>query len=183
MGGGIRLVLMFVPLILILMVATVHAVDDSKPSGAASPQTAALPKTEVHAVQETFHGTTKIVDKYRWLEDSNNPAVEKWVADEMAYTHSVLDPLPGHDAIHQRLTELLSIGSISVPQIGGKYYFYTRRDGMQNQPVLYVREGDSEAKSTAKSEAKGEGKDQRAARAEKRAARKKNAESATESAE
>jgi prolyl oligopeptidase len=155
MGGGIRLVLMFVPLILILMVATVYAVDDSKPSGAASPQTAALPKTEVHAVQETFHGTTKIVDKYRWLEDSNNPAVEKWVADEMAYTRSVLDPLPGHDAIHQRLTELLSIGSISVPQIGGKYYFYTRRDGMQNQPVLYVREGDSEAKS----EAKGGGKD------------------------
>ena len=159
MGGGIRLVLMFVPLILILMVATVHAVDDSKPSGAASPQTAALPKTEVHAVQETFHGTTKIVDKYRWLEDSNNPAVEKWVADEMAYTHSVLDPLPGHDAIHQRLTELLSIGSISVPQIGGKYYFYTRRDGMQNQPVLYVREGDSEARSEAKSEAKGGGRD------------------------
>jgi prolyl oligopeptidase len=51
-----------------------------------------------------------------------------------------LNPLPGRDAIHKRLTELLSIGSISAPMIGGKYYFYTRRDGMQNQPVLYVRE-------------------------------------------
>jgi prolyl oligopeptidase len=41
----------------------------------------------------------------------------------------------------KRLTELLSIGNIGVPQLAGKYYFYTRRDGMQNQPVLYVREG------------------------------------------
>ena len=53
----------------------------------------------------------------------------------------MLDPLPGRDAIHKRLTELLSIGSIGVPRMRGKYYFYTRREGMQNQPVLYVREG------------------------------------------
>src|SRR5205807_10474973 len=32
-------------------------------------------------------------------------------------------------------------GDIGVPKIGGKYYFYTRRDGAQDQPVLYVREG------------------------------------------
>ena len=83
----------------------------------------------------------KIVDNYRWLEDGNSPDTQKWVAEEMAYTESVLDPLPGRDAIHKRLTELLSIGSITQPEIGGKYYFYTRREGMQNQPVLYVREG------------------------------------------
>ncbi len=59
----------------------------------------------------------------------------------MAYTRAVLDPLPGREAIHTRLTELLRIGDIGVPRIGGKYYFYTRRDGLQNQPVLYVREG------------------------------------------
>jgi prolyl oligopeptidase len=59
----------------------------------------------------------------------------------MVYTRGVLDPLPGREAIHTRLSELLRIGDIGVPRIGGKYYFYTRRDGMQNQPVLYVREG------------------------------------------
>jgi prolyl oligopeptidase len=62
----------------------------------------------------------------------------------MAYTRRVLDPLPGREAIHKRLTELLSIGSITPPAMGGKYYFYTRREGMQNQPVLYVRERDKE---------------------------------------
>jgi prolyl oligopeptidase len=87
-----------------------------------------------------MHGM-KIVDDYRWLEDGTSAETQKWVGEEMAYTRAVLDPLPGRDAIHKRLTELLSIGSISQPQIGGKYYFYTRREGMQNQPVLYVREG------------------------------------------
>src|SRR3989475_3517931 len=59
----------------------------------------------------------------------------------MAYTRTVLDPLPWRASIQKRLTEFLSIGSITPTQIGGKYYFYTRREGMQNQPVLYVREG------------------------------------------
>ncbi len=49
--------------------------------------------------------------------------------------------LPGRDAIHQRLAQLLSIGTIGTPQIGGSYYFYTRREGTQNQAVLLVREG------------------------------------------
>jgi len=68
----------------------------------------------------------------------------------MAYTRTVLDPLPGRASIHKRLTELLSIGSITPPQIAGKYYFYTRREGMQNQPVLYVREGGGNGKDDGK---------------------------------
>ncbi|MGC2790891.1 MAG: prolyl oligopeptidase family serine peptidase, partial [Candidatus Sulfotelmatobacter sp.] len=98
------------------------------------------PKAEMRPVTENLHGT-KIVDPYRWLEDGTSADTQKWVAEEMAYTRSVLDPLPGRDAIHKRLTELLGIGSIGVPRIAGRYYFYTRREGMQNQPVLYVREG------------------------------------------
>ena len=57
------------------------------------------------------------------------------------YTRALLDPLPGRDAIHKRLTELLSIGNITPPAIAGRHYFYTKREGMQNQPVLYVRDG------------------------------------------
>ncbi|MGA7697356.1 MAG: S9 family peptidase, partial [Candidatus Sulfotelmatobacter sp.] len=117
---------------LFLLVAVVSAADDAKP--------ATPPKTEKRPLEENFHGT-KVVDNYRWLEDGTNADTQKWVEAEMAYTRGLLDPLPGRDAIHKRLTELLSIGSITSPQMGGKYYFYTRREGMQNQPVVYVREG------------------------------------------
>jgi prolyl oligopeptidase len=138
MGGG-RLVWTFS--LLVFFVAAVQGLaggQDSAGAGAAS--LSGPPVAEVRPLTETFYGN-KIVDKYRWLEDSASPDTRKWVAAEMAYTRSVLDPLPGREAIHARLTELLRIGEIGVPRIGGKYYFYTRRDGLQNQPVLYVREG------------------------------------------
>jgi prolyl oligopeptidase len=134
MSGGFRLFLALASLL--MFAAAVGAANDSKsPSVSTAP-----PKAEVRPVQETIAGT-KIVDNYRWLEDGKSPETQKWVEAEMAYTRSVLDPLPGREQIHKRLTELLSIGSITPPQIAGKYYFYTRREGMQNQPILYVREG------------------------------------------
>jgi len=133
MGGGVRW--FWVLGFLLLGVAAVGAGDDAQGSAPVRP-----PKAEVRPLEEDLHGT-KIVDKYRWLEDGKSAETQKWVAEEMAYTRAVLDPLPGREAMHKRLTELLSIGSIGVPRIAGKNYFYTRREGMQNQPILYVREG------------------------------------------
>src|SRR3982074_2658563 len=130
MSGGFRLLCPFASLL--LLAAAVYAADESKSS-------AAPPKATAKPIEEILHGT-KIIDSYRWLEDGITPETKKWVADEMSYTRALLDPLPGREQIHKRLTELLMIGSISTPQIGGKYYFYTRREGMQNQPILYVRE-------------------------------------------
>ena len=137
MSGGLRLFvsLFWILASLIFLAAIVYAGDDAKASAPSAP-----PKAEPRPVEENFRGT-KVVDKYRWLEDGTTPETQKWVAEELSYTRGMLDPLPGRHAIHKRLTELLSIGSIGVPQIAGKYYFYTRREGMQNQPILYVREG------------------------------------------
>jgi prolyl oligopeptidase len=134
MRGGTRLFWTFSSFLLVG--AAVYAADKSKPA-ASTP--AAPPMADIRPTMEFLHGT-KIFDNYRWLEDANSPATRKWVEEEMVYTRSILDPLPGREAIHQRVTELLSIGSITPPQIAGKYYFYTRREGTQNQPVLYVRE-------------------------------------------
>jgi prolyl oligopeptidase len=129
---GVRLV--WISAFLVLVAGAVYAGDDARASASAGP-----PKAEVRPLEEDLHGT-KVVDKYRWLEDGKSAETQKWVADEMSYTRALLDPLPGREAMHKRLTELLGIGSIGVPQIAGKYYFYTRREGMQNQPILYVRE-------------------------------------------
>jgi len=136
MAGGWRLIwaLLFC---VCLFAAAVYAANDGKSS---SPVASGPPKAEKRPLTETMHGV-EITDNYRWLEDATSPETKKWVGEEMDYTRSILDPLPGRAAIQKRLTELLSIGNISQPEIGGKYYFYTRREGIQNQPVLYVREG------------------------------------------
>jgi prolyl oligopeptidase len=136
MPGGLRLLWFLCALPVLAAVA--YAADDSKSSAKASNQ--AVPIAEKKPIAENFFGK-QIVDNYRWLEDGKSKETQKWVEQEMAYSRAVLDPLPGRDAIHQRLSQLLSIGSITPPQIAGKYYFYTKREGMQNQPILYVREG------------------------------------------
>ena len=41
------------------------------------------------------------------------------------------DPCPADTIVEHRQR--------GTPQVGGEWYFYTRREGMQNQPVLYVR--------------------------------------------
>src|ERR1700687_3097616 len=135
MPGGSRL--LWIVACLSLMAAVAWAADDSAPSTSPSP---GPPKAKVDVVEETLHGH-KITDPYRWLEDASSPESQEYVRAELAYTRSLLDPLPGRERIHERLTQLLSIGTIGTPQIGGPYYFYTRREGTQNQPVLLVREG------------------------------------------
>ncbi|HEY8927299.1 MAG TPA: hypothetical protein VIU64_23110, partial [Polyangia bacterium] len=104
-------------------------------------------------VVETLHGA-RIVDPYRWLEDGRSAEVEQWTAAQSAYTRNVLGALPGRAALEKRLWALHEIGSLSAPvprprtSAGGKAtaastwrYFYTRREGKQNQAVLCVREG------------------------------------------
>ena len=91
-------------------------------------------------VEEILHGR-QIVDPYRWLEDASHPNTQNYVREELAYTRSILDPLPGREQIEKRITQLASIGTITPPQVAGNSYFYTRREGIQNQPVLLVREG------------------------------------------
>jgi prolyl oligopeptidase len=108
-----------------------------------TPSTMNIPKppaTKQQPVTDDYFGR-KIVDPYRWLEDGNSAETQQWVADQLGYTRSVLDKLPGRGPLHDRLEQLLEIGNLGGAEIGGDSYFYTRRDGKQNQPVLYVRRG------------------------------------------
>jgi len=133
MLGGLRLLLIS---LMVGFAAMALLADDP----AMRATQAKAPLAEQKPVVDDVQGH-KITDPYRWLEDAASPATQQWVSEEMAYTRGVLDPLPGRELLHKRLTDLMSLGTISAPQIGGKYYFYTKREGSQNQPVLLVREG------------------------------------------
>ena len=100
----------------------------------------AYPPTRTVDAVEVLHGET-IADPYRWLEDGDDPDTRAWTDRQNALTESYLARVPGRDAIRRRLDELLAIGAISVPTPARGRYFYQRRDGRQNQPVLYVRDG------------------------------------------
>ena len=139
MFGGSRLLTAFL-ILLIGVVALVYA-EDSRVGDSTAPSSAdGPPKAKVAPVEDTVQGH-KIVDRYRYLENPEDPDTKLYVEWELSYTRTILDPLPGRDKINARLSQLIEIGAVGAPQMGGKYYFHTRREGNQNQPILYVREG------------------------------------------
>jgi prolyl oligopeptidase len=98
------------------------------------------PETRIVDQTDVLHGEA-LSDLYRWLEDGDNPEVRAWTERQNALTESYLASFPGRPRIRARLDALLAIGAISVPTPCHGRYFYQRRDGRQNQPVLYVRDG------------------------------------------
>src|SRR5208282_5224469 len=140
MLGGPRL-LTFLLILLVGVLALVYAEDSpAEDSAAPSGPASGSPKAKVAPVEDTVQGH-KIVDRYRYLENPNDPDTKLFVEQELSYTRAILDPLPGRDKINARLAQLLEIGTVGAPQMGGRYYFHSRREGSQNQPILYVREG------------------------------------------
>ncbi|MEL7691383.1 prolyl oligopeptidase family serine peptidase [Citromicrobium bathyomarinum] len=106
------------------------------------------PETRTGDVVETPFGE-EVADPYRWLENDvrTDEEVAAWVASENAVTDAFLAKLPGRDALKARITELTDYERFGLPTEKGGRYFYSRNDGLQNQSVLYVRDGlDGEAR-------------------------------------
>jgi prolyl oligopeptidase len=66
---------------------------------------AAAPPTERKPVTDEYHGE-KVVDDYRWLEESGSPAVKAWTAAQNQYSREWLDARPDRAAIEAKLTAL-----------------------------------------------------------------------------
>ncbi len=98
------------------------------------------PDTPSNDVTEILHNEW-IADPYRWLEDSTSPETQLWTQRQNAVTEAYLASIPARERIRRRLQELLAIGVLGVPTPVRGRYFYLRREGRQNQPVLYWREG------------------------------------------
>jgi prolyl oligopeptidase len=98
------------------------------------------PKAAVATVSDDYHGR-RVNDPYRWLENADAEQTRRFVEEQNAYTRSVLEAVPARDQLRLRVERLLTIGRVASPRVGGDRYFYERRDGRQNQAVVYVREG------------------------------------------
>ena len=103
------------------------------------------PMTKKLDLVETLFGT-RVADPYRWLESSESPDVRAWTDQQNAHTRKAIDVLPGREALRAQVKDLLQIGYVSPPSVrttrgGLTRYFHTRREGTQNQPTLYVRDG------------------------------------------
>ena len=100
--------------------------------------------TRSQPLTETIHGVP-VADPYRWLENGDSDEVRSWTAQQSRLLRQTLDAVPSRKRLVDRLWALHGIGTLGAPVPKGKgratRYFYTRREGQQNQPVLYLRQG------------------------------------------
>lgn len=96
-----------------------------------------LPVTRSDNIQDTLHGVM-VADPYRWLENWQDPAVQKWSDQQNQYARYYLDRLPNRQALENRLGQIYRQATPSYFNLqwtGGKF-FAVKNQPPLNQPLL-----------------------------------------------
>jgi len=120
----------FVPVVLTALLASCSAAHTGR--------TIDYPFARKGDVVDVYHGI-EIADPYRWLEDAGSDETLAWVQAQNELTLGFIDGPQWH-SINERLTELWNFPKYSLPEKEGGRYFFSRNDGLQDQPVYYVQD-------------------------------------------
>ncbi len=83
-----------------------------------------------------------VADPYRWLEDDTSTSTKTWVKAQNDVTFGFLDKIPYRESIKKRLTEVINYERLGAPFKEGNFYYFYKNDGLQNQSVLYRKNGE-----------------------------------------
>jgi prolyl oligopeptidase len=102
-------------------------------------------KTRKTDLVEMRHGVP-VSDPYRWLEDGASDEVRAWDEEQSSRTRAWLSGVEEGGELRSRIREILAVGYVGAPVVretksGVRRYFHVKREGTQDQAVLYVREG------------------------------------------
>lgn len=98
------------------------------------------PKTQKGEVIDVYFDT-KVADPYRWLEDDRSVETGDWVKAQNEVTYNYLSKIPFRNDLKSRLEQLWNYEKISAPFKEGSYTYYYKNNGLQNQSVLYRKDG------------------------------------------
>ncbi|HEX4096109.1 MAG TPA: hypothetical protein VHX64_05230, partial [Caulobacteraceae bacterium] len=98
------------------------------------------PVAPVRPVTEDLFGV-KVTDPYRWME-AEGQEWKDYAMAEAAYAKSVLDRIPGRDALIEAVSHYTgAVATVSAVQVGGDYIFTQVRPANADTFKLYVRKG------------------------------------------
>jgi len=100
------------------------------------------PPPAVEAAPETdnYFGT-KVIDSYRWLEDSKSPDTRAFINAQIAYTARYFKQARLRAQLVDDLDGLENAAIMSTPRERGNSYFFLKRLGGEQQSSIYVRHG------------------------------------------
>ncbi|MBU2975122.1 prolyl oligopeptidase family serine peptidase [Zobellia sp. B3R18] len=99
------------------------------------------PKTRKSETVDTYFGTP-VADPYRWLEDDMSDETGAWVKAQNEVTFNYLKKIPFREALKQRLEKLWNYEKLGSPFKEGNYTYFYKNNGLQNQYVLYRKQGE-----------------------------------------
>lgn len=94
------------------------------------------PETKKGETIDTYFDT-KVNDPYRWLEDDKSAETGAWVKAENEVTYGYLDKIPFREELKKRMEKLWNFEKIGAPFTEGKFTYYSKNNGLQNQSVIY----------------------------------------------
>jgi prolyl oligopeptidase len=97
------------------------------------------PKTKKIDHKDVYFNT-EVIDPYRWLEDDRSAETESWVKAQNVVTYNYLDQIPFRKNIKARMEKLWNYEKISAPFVEGKYTYFYKNNGLQNQSVLFRKD-------------------------------------------
>jgi prolyl oligopeptidase len=103
-----------------------------------SRNSAAPPHTRRDDIVEVMHGV-EVSDPYRWLEASDDQAVEQWQDRQDRFARSLLDSLPSVDTFAAQLRPLLSATAVTTPMERGDSMFFSKRTAEQEKPSHFMQ--------------------------------------------
>lgn len=101
------------------------------------------PVAPVRPVVEEYCGE-QVTDQYRYMEDVNNPDVQRWFRGQADYARGVLDQIPGREKLEQQLLEIANRRTSEVSQVkitDNDRYFYLKTNQGEEVARLYYRDG------------------------------------------
>ena len=96
-------------------------------------------------VEDEYFGQ-KISDPYRWLEKADSDETARFVEEQNRISSKYIQSCQYRDRIIKRLTDLFEYPRYGCPYRRGDNYFMEMNTGLQNQSVLYIMRGSSDAK-------------------------------------
>lgn len=133
--------LMSIPMKKIVLMVVAVAIAGCQNAEKESEMKITYPETKKGDVVDTYFGH-EIADPYRWLEDDMAEDTKDWVKAQNEVTFDYLKKIPYRETIRQQLESKWNYERISAPFQEGDYTYYYKNDGLQNQSVLFRKDGE-----------------------------------------
>jgi prolyl oligopeptidase len=101
------------------------------------------PVAPVRPVTDTYFGIP-VVDRYRYMENLDDPEVQSWMKGQADYTRGVLDRIPGRAGMLKEIKKYVDAPPATVfdlRRMAGGRYFFMKTLADQSIAKLYMRQG------------------------------------------